>query len=477
MKKYILLFITSFILLNNALLKSNNHNAFKDSENLIRLQYNEEYKTLGHNFEPWATTDYTGKGTIWLGKEFFVKKDTLKNSRGREYNSTTNFRNDTLIFVDYGDTELYPITEEKHDEILISTARYTPEYLYQYLLDNSATTNNSKTNTVYSLEIGGYNVELHLTKESKLIDKIITLSYDELYGDVETVYSYSSYITKSGVTYPSSININKYNGNVIENISVTAMNVVPNDITLLRPPNDYRIVEKQEEPAPQLAVTKHNDFIHFIDLAHTDDRVLVVEIDDYIIVAEAPLNPANGELIISEIKKFAPNKEIKYFIFGHHHPHYLGGVRAFAHKGATIICNEFNSDYIKQITNSQHSLRPDSLHLDPKPIKIKTIKDSISFGANGQMKIYFMGDKSSHTKDYMVYYFPHEKLLFQDDLCSIPKEGKISKARPRQAGLYNFIKELNIDVETLVQSWPINNDRVKTIFTFDELEESINENQ
>ncbi len=473
MKKYILLFITSFLLLSNSSLKSNNHKTFKGSENLIRLHYNEEYKTLGHNFEPWATTNYTGNGTIWLSEELFIKKDTLKNSRGREYNSTTNFRNDTLLFVDYGDSELYPITEEKYDEVLISTARYTPEYLYQYLLDNNATTNSSNGNTIYSLEIGDYNVEIHLTNESKLIDKIITLSYDELYGDVETVYSYSSYITKSGVTYPSTININKFNGNVIENISITSMNVVPNDITLLQPPNDYRIVKKQEEPGPQLSVTKHNDYIHFIDIAHTNDRVLVVEIDDYILVAEAPLNPANGELIISEIKKFAPNKEIKYFIFGHHHPHYLGGVRAFAHKGATIICNEFNKDYVEEITSSSHSLRPDSLHLDPSPIRTKIVKDSISLGANGQMKIYFMGDKSSHTKDYMVYYFPSEKLLFQDDLCSIPKEGKITKAGNRQIGLYNFIKELNIDVKTLVQSWPINNSRIKTIFTFDELEESI----
>jgi hypothetical protein len=55
------------------------------------------------------------------------------------------------------------------------------------------------------------------------------------------------------------------------------------------------------------------------------------------------------------------------------------------------------------------------------------------------MVVYFIGQKSQHTKDYLIYYFPKEKLLFEDDLVRIAKEGEMKKAGGRQAGLYNAI--------------------------------------
>jgi hypothetical protein len=113
-----------------------------------------------------------------------------------------------------------------------------------------------------------------------------------------------------------------------------------NDIKLLEKPVDYQLAEPKEESQPEIKITQYNDYIHLIDLIHTDDKVMIVELDDYLFIAEAPLNAKNGELIISEAKKIAPLKPIKYFAFGHHHPHYLGGVRAFVHKEATILCTD-----------------------------------------------------------------------------------------------------------------------------------------
>ena len=52
-------------------------------------------------------------------------------------------------------------------------------------------------------------------------------------------------------------------------------------------------------------------------------------------------------------------------------------------------------------------------------------------------------------------------------------DGTIIKAGNRQKGLYKFILELKLEVDTIVQSWPIANEKVKNIFTFKELEESI----
>jgi flavorubredoxin len=132
---------------------------------------------------------------------------------------------------------------------------------------------------------------------------------------------------------------------------------------------------------------------------------MVVELEDYIRVAEAPINSKNGEAIISEARKIAPSKPIKYFIFAHHHPHYLGGLRAFVHKDATILCTDISQPYVKYIANEPHSLKPDSLQLEPKKHKTQVISDSLILGKESQMKIYFIGRKSAHTKDFLIYYF------------------------------------------------------------------------
>lgn len=445
-------------------------------EEIVKYSFEEEYKTLGHSSEPWKTTNYIGKGDLWINKTTFLKQDTLTNSRERKYTSKTDYKNDTLLYLDYGDKKLLPITKKLYFEKIINTARYSPITILEYFIKNKSTTKIevSSVNAKYSLNMGTYNVNLYINKTTHLVDKITYLSYDELYGDVTTSFKYSSYVVKNNLVYPASIKVNKINGKVTENVKIVAVEKVTENITLLKKPNVYQLTDKPtEEIIPEIKVTKYNEYIHFIDLIHTDDRVMIVEFEDYMLVAEAPLNSKNGELIISEVKKIAPSKSIKYFIFGHHHPHYLGGLRAFVHKEATILCTKISKEYVEYIANASHSIKPDSLHLETKKIKTQVIADSLSLGKNNKMKIYFIGEKSAHTKDFLVYYFPNEKLLFQDDLCWIPKKGAVTKAGNRQLGLYNTIKELNLKVDTIIQSWPITSHKVKTIIPFTDLEKSI----
>jgi hypothetical protein len=106
---------------------------------------------------------------------------------------------------------------------------------------------------------------------------------------------------------------------------------------------------------------------------------------------------------------------------------------------------------------------------------IEEIKDSLKItDGKFEMKIYFIGKKSEHTNDYLIYYFPSEKLLFQDDLVWIAKEGEIEKAGGRQAGLYNAVKELGLDIKIIIQSWPVADYGVKTVIPFADLEKSMN---
>ena len=102
------------------------------------------------------------------------------------------------------------------------------------------------------------------------------------------------------------------------------------------------------------------------------------------------------------------------------------------------------------------------------------IKDSLKISdGKTEMTIYFIGEKSFHTKDYLIYYFPNEKILFEDDLVWISKSGELKKASNRQAGLFNAIKDLGIEVKTIIQSWPVKDYGVKTVIPFEDLEKSV----
>lgn len=69
--------------------------------------------------------------------------------------------------------------------------------------------------------------------------------------------------------------------------------------------------------------------------------------------------------------------------------------------------------------------------------------------------------------------FSERKILFQDDLIQMRKTGDILKAAPKQLALYNAIKELKLDVTTIVQSSNLNNKDNKVVISFAELEASI----
>ncbi|MFK8036950.1 MAG: hypothetical protein AB8B74_01570 [Crocinitomicaceae bacterium] len=435
--------------------------------------FEEELNLLRHDFSPWKKTSYQLNGEFWQTNSQFNKFDTLTTASGKQYRSEVTIGRNVFLRKTYGKSELTKVTQREYENQLVNTARYTPNYLEQYFKSQKEIRywDNEKY-MVSKLEIGDYTVNIFKSRKTDIIERITALSHDDLYGDVTTTYRYSSYVTKYTITYPSKIRIEKINGKVIDNVTIAGIYRKGEMEPLISKPNDYQF-EIVELPLKKLIVSKYNEHIYLIDLVHTDDKVLVVEFDDFLLVAEAPISSENGELIIAEIKKSISNKPIKYFIFGHHHPHYLGGIRAFIHQEATILCETSNLEYVKFIAEAKHTLKPDSLEVNPKPLVTEIIKDSLTIGNKYPMKIYWIGEKSKHTSDYLIYYFPSDKLLFQDDLCWIPNDGPLKKARERQAGLYLSIIDLNIEVDTIIQSWPVGEFGVKTIFPFKDLESSV----
>lgn len=447
----------------------------------LNISFREKSNVLEHRFYPWQETNYIGKGEIWSNNDSFLKSDTLING-SRTFFSKMSFNKSELLFLDFGDKDLYPVTKDMFLDQTFKAARYLPTNLINYFFKKniSFSKESNQEFAVYKTVINKTIVKLYINKTNNLLEKITTLNDDDLFGDVLNTIIYTDYATIGQLYYSKDIKIEKINGRIKDEVTLFNERLTKETPQLLNKPANYILLETKEAKQ-DIKTVKYNKNIYLLELKHTDDRVLVVEFSDFLLVAEAPLNSKNGELIIAETKKIAPNKPIKYFVFGHYHPHYLGGIRPFVHKGAKILCSTVNKEYVRYLSEARHTINPDSLELQPKTLQIEEVKDSLAITDSKnnafRMIIYFIGKKSEHTNDYLIYYFPNEKLLFEDDLVWIKRDGQIAKANQRQTGLYNTTKELNLDIKTIIQSWPVSDYGVKTIIPFEDLKKSIDKKQ
>jgi glyoxylase-like metal-dependent hydrolase (beta-lactamase superfamily II) len=96
--------------------------------------------------------------------------------------------------------------------------------------------------------------------------------------------------------------------------------------------------------------------------------------NDYIVVVEPPLYEERSQAVINEIAKRWPDKSIRYIVATHPHDDHIGGLRAYAAEGATIISSEASLPEVEHILNSSHTIRPDSFQMSPpEQVKIETV--------------------------------------------------------------------------------------------------------
>lgn len=439
----------------------------------LAISFAEKRSELENTYDPWQAVPYKGNGTICFNADYFAKKDSILTGH-KVHTAKAQYNSQVLLWQDYDARTLSTVTKKMTDAYLIQTARFTPVLLLDYFKKKNIAVSKASNNfyTQYEATINKMLVSLYVRNSDHLNYMTTILENDELYGDALTTITYDEFRNIEGLDYPSKIKIAKVNGRVNDEVTISVANMVSTAEILLNKPDPYTVMEDAIS-TPEVSVEKYSDHIHFITLKHTSNKVMVVEFSTYLMVVDAPLNTANGELVIHEAKKIAPGKPINYFSFGHHHPEYIGGLRAFVHEGSKIITTPGNKEYVKFIVNNPHALSNDILQKEPHALILDSMTSSSKNISDGkfEMKIYFLGVKSHHTGDYLIYYFPAEKLLFEDDMIQMKNSGEMIKANARQLGLYNAIKELNLDVSTIVQSYQAGKD-FKTTISFDDLEKS-----
>ena len=87
---------------------------------------------------------------------------------------------------------------------------------------------------------------------------------------------------------------------------------------------------------------------------------VVVEFNDYLAVAEAPLDERRSLAVLAEAKKLAPNKPVRYVLTTHHHFDHAGGLRTYVGEGATVVTHQSNVPYFEKTLVAPATLVPDA---------------------------------------------------------------------------------------------------------------------
>ncbi|HYF29592.1 MAG TPA: hypothetical protein VD993_00585 [Chitinophagaceae bacterium] len=150
------------------------------------------------------------------------------------------------------------------------------------------------------------------------------------------------------------------------------------DTSWLRAPSDYKLADysyRKNFEVRQLA----KDIYLLENITNSRGQwsynVLFVVMDEYVLVAEAPLNSATTDRVLAKIKEVAPDKPVKYLVQSHHHDDHLGGIRSYIAEGTTIITTANNVDLIQKMAKVSFNAFPDRLAQNPKAPVIETIRN------------------------------------------------------------------------------------------------------
>jgi len=180
-------------------------------------------------------------------------------------------------------------------------------------------------------------------------------------------------------------------------------------------------------------------------------KSVAIEMNDYLIVAEAPETEARSIGVIDAFKRAIPNKPIKYLLNTHHHYDHSGGVRTYAAEGATIITHQSNIAFYNGIWRNPRSIAPDRLSKSGRAPVFEGITGTrlISDGTREVNIYHYPGNM--HNAGMLMVHLPRERVLIEaDSWSSPPAMGDYPGAVANLVHFYESVQRLQLDVDQVV---------------------------
>ncbi|MEM8713735.1 MAG: MBL fold metallo-hydrolase, partial [Planctomycetota bacterium] len=161
--------------------------------------------------------------------------------------------------------------------------------------------------------------------------------------------------------------------------------------------------------------------------ARDQSRSLAVDLGPGWAVLEAPVSTRVGEALVRALETEKPGHPFLYVAASHHHPHYIGALRPFVHRGATIVCPAEVAPYVEHIVTRPWTREPDELARSGRRPRIIGVEQGERWTppeAEGRWIAVESDGRSGHTEAFLVFFLPEERLAFGGDILWLRRDGQ-----------------------------------------------------
>jgi len=303
----------------------------------------------------------------------------------------------------------------------------------------------------------GLTFTLAIDSSTKLPSRVVSMSENANMGDVAIETNFADYQDVSGLKLPSRLTTKTDKFTTVE-IQASKQTVDGDAGDLTAPAAAASAAPVTGPPPANVTVQEAAPGIWF--LAGQSHNSVVVEFTDHLMLIEAPQNEVRTLAVIAKARELRPNKPLTHVIDSHHHFDHSGGIRAAVSEGLAVTTHKANAAYYQDSIARAHTLVPDALSKNPKPLKLEPVDDSMVIKDDKRTVQVFHIAGNPHADTLLMTYFPKERILVEADVWSPG-----SAVQPYAANLLETIKKHNLKVDKIL---PIHG----TIAPFSELEKT-----
>jgi glyoxylase-like metal-dependent hydrolase (beta-lactamase superfamily II) len=196
-------------------------------------------------------------------------------------------------------------------------------------------------------------------------------------------------------------------------------------------------------PAPVVTVEEIAKGIWL--LAGQSHNSALVEFDDHLMLIEAPQSEARTLAVIAAARSLRPGKPLRQLVSTHFHSDHTGGLRAAVAEGLTVVTHEGNAAFYADAITRPHTLAPDALARNPKPLKIETVGEEREIADSTMtVELYHIAG-NPHANTLLMAYFPKQRVLVEADAFSPG-----STTQPYAANLLENVAKRQLKVDRVV---------------------------
>jgi hypothetical protein len=300
----------------------------------------------------------------------------------------------------------------------------------------------------------GEDLELYFDPQTKLLAAYEVIDTESILGDISAQYILRDYKTFDGLTLPLHITIRK-GGKGYSDVQFTAIAV--NDPAAEQV---FAIPESADEEAAKAAAADEYSPLKIVKVgkgvyqaAGYSHNSLIVEFPQWLALVDSPYTETQAKVLFRAIRQQFPNKPVKYVAVSHHHYDHIGGLRAAAAMGSTILVEKRHEPVVRPLLDARHTHPQDELDKrrygqPAQPVGTLEVFEGKKIISEGDqsLELYHLSF-SEHADPMVLAYASSARALFQPDLYTPPAAANGGPSAPH---LVQAIKELNLTVNTMV---------------------------